>query len=289
VVRVEEATAFGAFLSFSLYGFNRGEAICVPGTGFCIAPGLALTAKHVSDEILRKLAIPEGMAIPRGQNFYEGVEVRAAQQEIGGESSELTPWWYVEGAFNSKVTDISLLILSPGNDAARRADQRGRYLRWSLSPPVVEQRLWAFGYAIETLERETVDGKQTILFRYIASTQPVKVASVFENGRRERELDVPLILGANQSSGIATHPCFEVEGEITPSMSGGPVFNGDLLYGVVSTGTRVRDEQGVERDISAIAVLMRPLLEMGEVSLGEGHPRLRIADLISTGRIGWLQ
>lgn len=287
-MKSEEAEACGASLSFSLFGFNRGEEVVVPGTGFRIAPGLALSARHVSDDIVRSLAIPERMPLPRRQIRYEGVEVRAAQQQIGGESNRLAPWWYIEGFFDSKLTDISLLVLSPGNEAARQADERGRYLRWSLSPPAVQQRVWAFGYAKDTLMRETPDAETRITVEYTASTVSVNVTTVFEHGRRDTPLEVPTILGGPSSSNIATQPCFEVEGEITPSMSGGPVFNGDLLYGVISTGTRVRDDKGVEHDVAAIVALLHPLLEMGEVSLGEGYPRFRISHLISIGRIASL-
>lgn len=40
------------------------------------------------------------------------------------------------------------------------------------------------------------------------------------------------------------YPSFEVLGELTPSMSGGPVFNSDILFGVVSTGWPRTEDEG---------------------------------------------
>jgi hypothetical protein len=72
-----EAAGFASFLSFALIGMNDDRRIEVPGTGFRIAPGLGLTAAHVANALFTRLALPEGMPIPRQQRRYEGVEVRA--------------------------------------------------------------------------------------------------------------------------------------------------------------------------------------------------------------------
>jgi hypothetical protein len=205
-MRSAEAAAIGTYLSFSLFGFNRDERISIPGTGFRIAPRLALTAKHVSDEIFRRLALPEGRRIPRQQARHAGMEVQAQQQEIGALNTDLTPWWYVDGAFDSKLTDISLLKLSPGNDAAHRADERHSYLRWSLSPPAVDQQLWAFGYEMMHFERESSEPITWIKVEYSQSTQPLKVTAIFERGRRDEPLDVPEILVADRPLSMFDYP-----------------------------------------------------------------------------------
>jgi hypothetical protein len=151
-------------------------------------------------------------------------------------------------------------MLSPGNDAARRADERGGYLRWSLSPPTVEQRWYAFGFIKDGLESKATETQTNFRIEYTGSAQPVMVTGVYPNGRRVEALDVPAILGRSAFFDPATAPSFEVRGEISPSMSGGPVFNSDLLYGVVSRGLTERDEHGVDRDVAGIVVLIRPLL-----------------------------
>lgn len=289
VRKTSEAAGFGSFISFSLIRFNDQNKIEVPGTGVRINPGLGLTAAHVATEFFTKLALPEGMPIPRQQRRYEGVEVRAAEQDPSGRTTdEVNGWWYVDGFFGSKLTDISLLMLSPGNEAARRADRIGRYLRWSLSPPLIDQQLYAFGYIKEALHSETTGTRTDFEVEYTGSTQRVIVTDVFAGGRRDKPLDVPLILGNKLSFDPATEPSFEVRGEISPSMSGGPVFNDDLLYGIVSRGLTERGDDGVDRDVAGIVVLLKPLLEMGEVSLGEGYPRIRIANLVNEGKIKWM-
>lgn len=66
------------------------------------------------------------------------------------------------------------------------------------------------------------------------------------------------------------------------------MFNSDLLYGVVSSGLTQRDEGGVDRDVAGIAMLLRPLVAMGKISLGERRRTLRIADLTEQGKIRWI-
>src|SRR5437588_1038749 len=77
-----------------------------------------------------------------------------------------------------------------------------------------------------------------------------------------------------------TAPSFDVRGEICPSMSGG------LLFDVVSRGLTEQDDEGKKRLVAETVVLLRPLLQMAEVSL-DGR-RVRIADLIEQGKIRWL-
>lgn len=287
--KLGEAAGIASLISFSLIGANDERKVEVPGTGFRIAPGLGLTAAHVANELMTKLALREGEPIPRQQKEYKGVEVRAAEQDPSGHTTDaINGWWYVEGFFNVKTTDVCVLMLAPGNDAARRADEHGPYLRWSLSPPSVEQRLYAFGYIKEALESETTEEETNFRIAYTASVQRVIVTATFPNGRRKDRLDRPEILGGSSSFDTATAPSFEVRGEISASMSGGPVFISDLLYGVVSLGLTERDESDVDHDVAGVAMLLRPLVAMGKISLGEGRRTVRIGDLIEQGKIGWL-
>ena len=187
----------------------------MPGTGFRIAPGLGLTAAHVGSEFFTKLALPEGMPIPRQQRRYEGLEVRAAEQEVSGETTgERHGWWYVNGFFNSKLTDICLLMLTPGNDAARAADERGGYLRWSLSPPSVEQRLYAFGYIKEELESETTDAHQ-LQVTYTGSAQRPIVTAVHPTAGENKPSMFPRF-SALSSFDPATAPSFDVRERFLP-------------------------------------------------------------------------
>jgi hypothetical protein len=107
VRKLGEAAGFASLISFSLIGTNDQLQFEVPGTGFRIAPGLGLTAAHVANELMTKLALREGEPIPRQQKRYEGVEVRAAEQDPSGNTTDaVNGWWYVEGFFNLKTTDV---------------------------------------------------------------------------------------------------------------------------------------------------------------------------------------
>jgi hypothetical protein len=282
-----EATAIGSLLSFSIFGLNRDGKFVVPGTGFRVHAGVALTAKHVASEIFQQLGLRENERWPRGlKKKFESMTVRAAEQDIGRDSNDSSPWWWVDGVVGSK-TDIAILVLSPGNDAAVAADQRGMFLRWSLDPPRLGQQLWAFGYA-EKEHTLLIDDSQTNFeIRYEASAEPLRVERVLEQGRREDVLDIPSFLGSNDpwSTDMGSMPCFEVEGILSPSMSGGPVFNGDRLYGVVSTGLTYQEHDGPPLKPYGRVALLRPLLEMNEFALDDDKPPISIAGLIRSGQI----
>jgi hypothetical protein len=69
-------------------------------------------------------------------------------------------------------------------------------------------------------------------------------------------------------------------------MSGGPVFNSDVLYGVVSTGwPRTEDDVDGVHEAGGTVALLRPLLDMGEVRLDESDTPTKIAGLVDNGRI----
>jgi len=154
-MRPEEAAAVASLLTVSIFGFNKERKFIVPGTAIRIAPRLALTAKHVTSYIFQQLGLRENEQWPRQQKKFDGMEVRVAEQNLGGEADDSTaPWWFVDGTFPSKLTDISVLVLSPGNDAARAAESRGGFFRWSLEPPREQQHLWAYGYIEDETKRQ---------------------------------------------------------------------------------------------------------------------------------------
>jgi len=281
----EEAAAVASLVSFSIFGFNREGRFEVPGTGFRVAPGLALTAKHVTSYVFQSLGLRENEPWPRHQRKYEGMEVRAAEQEIGrAGDDQTTAWWWVEGAFPSKLTDIAVLVLTPGNDAARAADGRAHYLRWSLDPPRIDQRLWAFGYAEEQRSVERDEQKMNFEIGYTASVEPLRVEAVFAQGRREELLDRPAFLSDPSNIDTGSMPCFEVRGTLSPSMSGGPVFNGDHLYGVVSSGVTYAPDHADSPPLGRVA-LLAPLAEMGSFALDASSPPIKIADMLTNGSI----
>jgi hypothetical protein len=279
-MKPEEAAAVASLLTFVIYGFNKDRQFIVPGTGFRIAPGMGVTAKHVMDYLFKELGLRENEPWPRGRRKYGEMEVVAAEQQIGGATDETTtPRWWIEESFPSKMTDIAVLSLVPINQAARSSEQRGGFFRWNLSSlPRTDQRLWAYGYVERENERETISlNEHESDFKLVldGTVAPVRVERVCERGRRGEARDVPAFLQSDSAIDMAGMPCFEVEGTLTPSMSGGPVFNGERLYGIVSTGMTYSEEAAKLKPYGTVA-LLDPLAESG--SLG-------IAAAIAEGRI----
>lgn len=68
-------------------------------------------------------------------------------------------------------------------------------------------------------------------------------------------------------------------------MSGGPVFNGDHLYGIVSTGMTYRPEEAATLKPYGTVALLRPLVEMEQFRLDDTSEWISIADRIAAGRI----
>jgi hypothetical protein len=288
-MRQEEAAAVASLLAVSIFGFNKDRKFIVPGTAIRIAPRLALTARHVTSYVFQQLGLRENELWPRQQQkTFEGMEVRVAEQNLGGQADDsTTPWWFVEGSFPSKITDISILLITPGNEAARTAELRGRFFRWSLEPPREQQRLWAYGYLEDENKRHVTydDAKMNFLVSYDASTAPVRVERVFEKGKREQPRDVPALFHDPAAIDTGGMPCFEVEGNLEPSMSGGPVFNGDQLFGIVSTGMTYQPEEGISLKPYGTVALLSPLLDMKKFRLNDTSEWISIADEIAAARI----
>jgi hypothetical protein len=279
-MKPEEAAAFASLLAFVIYGFNKDRQFIVPGTGFRIAPGMGATAKHVMDYLFKELGLRENEPWPRGRRKYGEMEVVAAEQQIGGETDEnTTPRWWIEESFPSKITDVAVLTLVPINDAARSSERRGAFFKWNLSAlPRTNQRMWAYGYVEREKERETIplsEHESNFRLALDGTVAPVRVERVFEHGRRGGARDVPAFMQTHGALDMAGMPCFEVEGSLTPSMSGGPVFNAERLFGVISTGMSYSEEAAKLKPYGTVA-LLHPLVESG--SLG-------IAAAIAEGRI----
>src|SRR5205807_5836529 len=71
-----------------------------------------------------------------------------------------------------------------------------------------------------------------------------RVTDVFEEWRVEPRPPAPAILGNSEplDEQFTDFPCFETTAPFEPGMSGGPVFLGDTLFGIVSTGWPLEQE-----------------------------------------------
>ena len=112
-----------------LCGFS-GQRAFVGGTAVIIAPGLAITASHVLDEIQTQFGYD------RSSKNIE-LDIYVNQLSTGA-------CWYVCHASSWVGTDITVLSLKARNDVARSAsvDQ----LPIAVDPPTVDTKVTALGY-----------------------------------------------------------------------------------------------------------------------------------------------
>jgi hypothetical protein len=169
------------------------------GSGVMIGPGIAVVATHVLDEFRARNADPVLMTF-----LAEGTRAWLPRESstVSGSS-----------AFDEHrrvVSDVSLLSCTLNSDAF--AEYPLMLAPIQISLPLIGERLWAFGYRHEGLDRDAA-----LITPLVSSGL---VSAVFPQGRGER----------------MASPCIEVEMDTKGGMSGGPVVNanGDLV-GIVSS------------------------------------------------------
>jgi hypothetical protein len=174
------------------------------GTAFFVAPGFAITAKHVLtafwDEIEKK---PR----PESEKFVEtSFSVYGLQCP---RDNLLSAAWLVKRAWCAKCTDIAFLELQPANDEAGNYQWRGR-LQLSMLPPKVGERICAFGYPSSGAVAASRDPYLKVDWGLNPSTTVGKVIEIHEEYRDRAMLNFP---------------CFQINARFDGGMSGGPVFN----------------------------------------------------------------
>ena len=212
-----------ASLLFELEAFvdvPGGEPLRRPvGSGMFIAPCQALTARHVvtdmhnvnpgrADDLRRRLGT--------GYHWlpYQG----SASQIVDLQDLNRSAEWGLTNVWPEPLTDIASLQLAPMDDSAIEMMNRMASLfpKWSLLPPPIGARVVMLGQP-----RDQGASSSTVSHTLTYVGQPGIVTENYET-RLVR--------------GMYDFPCFTVSHEVPHGMSGGPVFWGDLLCGVVSGG-----------------------------------------------------
>ena len=184
------------------------------GSAVFIAPGLALTAKHVVEEFWRLFGTPDVRLEHRGDKSAN-FEIVAIQYP--GERSEAAIWM-TRLVWICPQSDIAAISLEPVNKLARRYDFTKRPTL-NVLPPTVGERVMAVGYAASKVLDE--DGEQMLL-----SLNPSTSAGV-----------VTHVYPEYRDLGMLHFPCFEIETHYVGGMSGGPIYNeGGDLCGLVCSG-----------------------------------------------------
>ena len=189
-----------------IYAF-AGQHAVVGGTAVIVAPGLAVTASHVVDEIKTQFGYDKS-----SRNIK--LDVYVSQLNTGAS-------WHVCRYSSWIGTDITVLSLKARNDEARSASVER--LAMTVDPPIVGTKVTALGYPGTglTIPRNDLD----VLELDFSITPTVSEGEVIEVHRSLRD------------SANLRFPCFAVNAEFTAGMSGGAVFNQSKeLCGLVCSG-----------------------------------------------------
>lgn len=184
-----------------------GQRTVVGGTAVIIAPGLAITASHVFDEIFTKFDFDRSSKNIKFDLYVNQLSTGAC--------------WYVCHVSSWVGTDITVLSLKARNEVARSASIDR--LPIEVDPPIPGAQVTALGYPKTKLTIPRND--QDVLKMNFSITPTVSEGEVIEVHRTHRD------------TVLRPFPCFSVNAEFTAGMSGGAVFNQSRqLCGLVCTG-----------------------------------------------------
>lgn len=202
---------------FMLVGTNVERTRYVSmGTGFAIAEGIAMTARHVFEELWKEFDC-SGKA-------YGSAEIMETKNSevfaIHFSGLERMPrLWRVTASVDAPATDISIMYLAP---IAPMHD----YGLWpknfglDFAPPVIGEELFAFGYPTINVREQagedvTFEGAPQFVAGFVTEVYPERRDSV-----------------------MLPSPSFQVDVEFGHAMSGGPIFKKSTGHccGVISVG-----------------------------------------------------
>lgn len=207
-----------AGLAFGIFGHiddpNGEKVFLVGGSGIFIAPFQALTARHVSRELLRTDPNRSDDLRRRTKGYFETPHTSGLFQ--AGKPPALS---VVDRSWESPITDICYMQASADWGAAEQMQfTMTGFFDWSLEPPPVGSHVVMVGYPKATITIS--DGRYNFAHNY-----PVTAGSVIEVFRLKRD------------SGMYNFPCFCIDTVVDHGFSGGPVFWNGRLCGIVSGGS----------------------------------------------------
>lgn len=220
--------------------YQHGDITQSIGTVTIIQSHLALTSRHVIEQHLRDVGITE---------VAESNDVTFNLYTYQIISETVTATWAVVNCFLAPNTDIAILKLVPGNEAARNA--AGRRIVMELHPPDLGTHVAGFGYPkthVNTDETPTV-------LELDSHTTTGSVTAIYKEKR---------------DSVMIPFPCLEVNARFVGGMSGGPIFNekGNLI-GLITTGVDSDSEE-----FTSYVALLWPLMNTRIELNREDRPEL---------------
>lgn len=258
-----QETGFDGVITEVAFGLlARKEDDCYPvGTAVTIAPHLAVTARHVVDELWRHFGDEYKLKFGRLDASFSLIAQQVQPNKLGA-------MWAVRKLWLSSHTDLAVLFLEPFSDSAKQYRWRKPMLR--LSPPKVDDEVSCFGYRRGTAQATAEDNEIRILWNCSPSTAMGRVTEVHH---------------AERDSGMLKFPCFRTNAPFTHGMSGGPIFVNGLLSGIVCAGG-LEEVEGQKRCYGAsLWPLLATTLEL-DVEGFSPNTSFTILDLIKRGFIG---
>lgn len=204
-------------LTFGIFGTIGSEEreVWEGGSGIFVAPFLAITARHVTDDLYR---LTDHRESPRQPHQSQHAAHLFQVLDPFNPDVSTTSLWHVDRSWRSPHTDITLLKASAESDAAKQSEMESKFFEWCLSPPPIGSTVSAIGFPLQSVKP---DGK------HVNVNTPFQV----------RVLHVAKVHPCQRDKGMMNFPCFEVDDAVGPGFSGGPVFYEDKLCGIVSSGS----------------------------------------------------
>ncbi len=199
------------------------------GTGVFCAPFVAITARHVIDEVFRKFEGCDPHRATGKLSFGAQFAHRFGQRLIN---------WDIMGYGYSPSIDIAALVLEPAEDMLPHFVWQ--LPRFQAVPPKVGEIVTGFGYPRST-HRVAENGEAKIGLRPHTTE-----GAVVEVHLRRRD------------TAVLPFPCLHTNAQFDSGMSGGPIFNSEgHICGLISSSM---PPSALGEDHSSYASLIWPML-----------------------------
>lgn len=259
-------TRFSEFV-FLLIGTD-GEVASPLGSGFFIAPEVAMTARHVVKGLWNEFHIYE--KFPKRKTEVEANFKVLALQFLGDKSEPAI--WYVEKTWVSEFTDTAFLYLKPYNDKAKGYVWRDQ-LELSMFEPYIGEQIFAFGYPDSKVEIQT---QPTLTANW-------KVKPILSIG------EVKAVHERYRDRAFLAWPAIETNARFDHGMSGGPVFNDKGQVCAVVCGGIGSEEEGYVSSGSLLWLAMYTAMDLqtDKVAAEEQYWAFELFDIDFLRQTGW--